>query len=109
MIYEQYVKFVNNEETFTTPSFYGKTHALLPSEDNNEQINEACGTIMESFSTCVRDGSGWVLDQVLRLDLCVMTYQPLMYQASSYISTPKEIAHPTKGSININNNDYRCF
>lgn len=63
--------------------------------------------IMESLSKFARDGSGWVLDQVPRLDICIVKYQPLY--ASSYIPTPKEIAHPTKDIVNTKNDDSKCF
>lgn len=104
----KFIKTINNEEISTTPTFHGKTHALLQSDEIIDQYDDSVNKIMESVGKYIRDGSGWTLDTVLRLDLCIVKYQPLY--ASSYIPTPKDIAHPTKGIVNIKNTyDNKCF
>lgn len=77
---------------------------LAPSVRAKTSMDNSSKDYGEFIKICTR--WKWMvqnLDQVHRLDICSVKYQPLY--ASSYIPTPKEIAHPTKGIVNINNDD----
>lgn len=99
-------KFVNDEELTQQPTFHSKTRTLLPSNDVSEQYNEAVGFILENISLFVRDGSGWIFDKVVNIDLHMVRYKPLY--GSSFIPTPKRLEN-TKAVVNIKNNDHKCF
>ena len=49
-------------------------------------FNHSFTTIMENISKSLQKGSGWII-------------------SSSYIKLPKELDHPRKGLINIQNTD----
>ncbi|GFX57835.1 uncharacterized protein TNCV_943951 [Trichonephila clavipes] len=51
-------------------------------------------------------GSGWILDEILHLEVKTCACQPLA--ASSYIALPKTITKK-KAVINIKNSDEKCF
>ena len=53
-------------------------------------------------------GSGWIIDSVIHHTMSISKYNPLA--GSSYIRLPKELDHPRKGLINIQNiDDNECF
>ena len=52
--------------------------------------------------------SGWVIDSVVDHTINISKYNPLA--ASSHIKLPKELTHPEKSLINIQNfDDDQCF
>ena len=53
-----------------------------------------------------KEGSGWVLSEILHLDLNVAQYKPL--KGSSYLPLHKKLKDK-KAIININNKDNKCF
>lgn len=62
--------------------------------------------ILESFSTYLKNGSGWILKKVLRLDVALSKFRPL--GGSSHIPLPKVIENK-KTVINMKNEDDLCF
>ena len=53
-----------------------------------------------------KQGSGWVLDEFLNLDLSIAQYTPV--KGSSYIPLPSKLK-AKKSIINIKNSDTKCF
>ena len=53
-------------------------------------------------------GSGWIIDSLIDHAISILKYNLLA--GSSYLKLPKEVDHPEKGLINIQNaNDNECF
>ena len=52
-------------------------------------------------------GSGWIVEEIISQYLNVSSYLPL--SGSTYVKLPKELNHPMKGLINIQNDDNNCF
>ena len=50
---------------------------------------------------------GWIVDNILSQYLNISSYKPL--SRSTYCKLPKELSHPMKGLINIQNDDKKCF
>ena len=48
-------------------------------------------------------GPGWIFDSVIDNTISIPKYNPLA--GGSYINLPKELDHPRKGLINIQNID----
>jgi len=67
----------NNDDVFATPIFHGKTRILLKSSNVHEQFTDSLEKILESFEGFSENGSGWVLDGVEKIQLCVVKYNPL--------------------------------
>ena len=62
--------------------------------------------ILESFSTYLKNGSGWVLKKVVRLDITLSKFRSM--KGSSYIPLPSAVRN--KGAvINMKNEDEYCF
>ena len=51
--------------------------------------------------------SGQIIDSAIDHAISISKYNPLA--GSSYIKLPKELDHPRKGLINIQNTDNECF
>ena len=60
----------------------------------------------EAFATYLKNGSGWMLKRVVRLDITLSRLRPL--RGSSRIKLPKAIAK-RKALINMKNEDEECF
>jgi hypothetical protein len=71
-----------------------------------KQLQEACSKIIDSLAIYQKEGSGWVLDEILHLDLNMAKYSPL--KGSSYIPLPKKLK-TRKAIVNIKNSDNKCF
>ena len=65
-------------------------------------------TIITNIQKSLGKGSGWFIDSVIDHTISISKYNPLA--GSSYIKLPKELDHPRKGLINIQNiDDNECF
>ena len=86
--------------------FNSETCSLLPTSNIKEEIEINYLNIDQQVSKYVCQGSGWVLLNLISLNLNVIRYDPL--KASSYIDLPKKIKNK-KACINIHNDDKKCF
>ena len=65
-------------------------------------------TIITNIPKPLGKRSCWIIDLVIDPPINVSKYNPLA--GSSYIKLPKELGHPRKGLINIQNiDDIKCF
>jgi hypothetical protein len=72
----------------------------------DNQLDEAKQKIIKSLVLFQKEGSGWVLDEILHLDLSIAQYTPV--KGSSYIPLPSKLK-TKKAIINIKNSDNKCF
>ena len=72
--------------------------------DFDMDLPTAYKDLFVKFDIQERQGSGWVLDKILQIEVHTATLDPM--QASSYIELPKKIF---LGVINIENEDNMCF
>ena len=88
--------------------FHGRCHTFLTLDDDiDELIDVSIDKIADSLSKYTRNGSGWSVDAVTKVELVVAPYRPLA--ASTYIRTPSRLA-ATKAVVNVENKtDEKCF
>ena len=79
---------------------------ILASTDITETVGSVYDMLINAVDEFEMRGSGWVLDQLLRLDLHVHEVVPL--RASTHLSLPKEI-RDKHAIVNIQNSDNLCF
>ncbi len=94
------------EEIIMETAFQSETGTLLIDFDIDEQFNKQVDVIMHRLKEFVRNGSGWIIQQIDKIVLHMASYKPIL--ASSYISTPKKLAGK-HAVINIQNGDNLCF
>ncbi len=104
------VRFVkpkpDGEDLVTEPHFRSLCMKTVDQHELHNQLEEAKQKITQSLVLFQKEGSGWVLDEILHLDLSMAQYTPL--KGSSYIPRPSKLK-TKKGIINIKNNDNKCF
>ena len=96
----------DGKEETATPHFRSYCQSSVNSRDFETQIQDSFNKIISSFIKFEREGSGWTLDEILHLELCVAEYKPL--QGSSYIPLPTALSLK-HAIINIKNQDNKCF
>ena len=65
-------------------------------------------TIIANIQKSLGKSSTWITDSVIDHTISISNYNPLT--GNSYIKLPKELDHPRKGLINIQNaDDSECF
>lgn len=91
----------------TSPYFRSRTYLTLTNETFSEHdLNEALQKMHGSMEKFLREGSGWYVKKIIKLEIHTVVYSPL--SGSSYIPLPKTLAD-NKGSIlNIKNMDEKC-
>ncbi len=107
----------NNDITTTTPvSLWSEPQTLLSNEAHliSTQTKITYNNLVDQIDGFQQNGSGWILDRITSLSLRIIKYNPL--RTGGYIKTPKELSHPMKGLLNIDNNrvrggrpDEKCF
>ena len=95
-------------DDFDTEDVYqaSKTYVVMTPEEIDDAIPEVFQTISAKFQEFQREGSGWTLDYVSKVEVYTATYDPLM--GSSYIPLPLDLID-IKSILNIRNNDNKCF
>ena len=69
-------------------------------------LDQCFNEIIFRLENWIIHGSGWVVEEIISQYLNLSSYLPL--SGSSCIKLRKELNHPMKGLINIQNND-KCF
>ena len=105
-----YVKFVkynqNNEAVYAEPTFRSINLQLTNGAEIKEQLAKAYQNLYNSYQNFERDGSGWSIDKILKMEVNIVEYIPLA--GSSFIPLPSKIAKK-KAILNIQNIDQKCF
>jgi hypothetical protein len=70
----------------------------LQSAQLEEQIQEACVKVTNSLQEFQRDGSGWVIECILKLQVKTAKYSPIT--GNSYFPLPKHL-QGKKALLNI--------
>ena len=70
-------------------------------------LDQSFQEIIYRLENWISHGSGWIVEEIYSQYLNLSSYLPL--SGSTYIKLPKELRHPMKGLINIENNDNKCF
>ena len=64
--------------------------------------------VISNIKKSLEKGPGWIIDSVIDHNISICKYNPLA--GSSFIKLPKQLSHPRKDLINIQNiDDNECF
>ena len=103
----KYGKDGNKQDT--TGFFTSRCVIKFPGEDMDMLNASIDQSYLKMFAACQefqKEGSGWVVDEVLHLKLLIGKYKPL--KGSQYFELPKKIAK-SHSILNIQNKDDKCF
>ena len=96
-----------HEVSISSPYFRSRTYITLSGEGLNEHdLNEALQKMFESLEKFMREGSGWYVKKVLKLEIQTIVYKPL--RGSTYLPLPMSLSKSVS-ILNINNRDDKCF
>ena len=98
-------KKIESEDKTKYDTFYSNSKAgVFTNESNIDDIFQSIyTTIISNIQKSLGKGSGWIIDSVIDHTISISKYNPLA--GSSYIKLSKELDHPRKGLINIQNID----
>ena len=96
-------KKIESDDETKYSTFYSSTKAdtIINESDIDGALESICSTIISNKQNSLGKGWGWIVHSVVDHNIIILKYKPL--SDSSYIKLPKELEHPTKGSINIQN------
>ena len=104
------LKKVESENKTKFDNFYSSSKAeIIINESDIDDVYQSIYTkITRNIQKSLGKGSGWIIDSVINHTVTISKYNPLV--GSSYIKLPKELDHPRKGLVNIQNIDNNeCF
>ena len=98
-------KKMESEDKTNHDNFYSSSKAEIIINENEiyQVFRSIYTTTIISMQKHLREGSGWIIDSIIDHTISISKYSPLA--GSSYIKLPKELNHPRKGLINIQNID----
>ena len=90
--------------------FYSHSKAETTTNENDidDVFQSIYATIISNIQKSLGKGSGWIIDLAISYAISISKYNSLA--GSSCIKLLKELEHPRKGLINIQNiDDNECF
>ena len=96
----------DGSDEISEPHFRSLCMTTVNVHEIEEQLNEVNQKILSPFTSYQKEGSGWMLSEILHIDLSVAQYKLL--KGSSYLPLPKTLKDK-KAIINIENKDNKCF
>ena len=98
-------KKIESKDKTKYDNFYSSSKAeiIINESDIDNVFKSIHTTIIANIQKSLGIGSGWITDSVIDHNISISRYNPLA--GSSYIKLPKELDHPRKGLINIQNTD----
>ena len=98
-------KYKPNGEIQFTPVYFNSLTKLVI--NHRYKLNKSFQEILYRIDHWINEGSGWIVESNESQYINISTYKSLV--GSSYIDLPTELSNPSKGQINIKNNDQKCF
>ena len=93
--------------TISSPYFRSLTYKTLSYDDFDEHdLNESLQKIFASLQEYMREGSGWYVNKVLKLEVHSVIYKPI--HGSAFLHLPESLAR-SRSVLNIQNEDNKCF
>ena len=99
-------KMKNSSEVEYSPVYFNSLAKTVINFDKLG-LDQSFQEIIYRLENWISHGSGWIVEEIYSQYLNLSSYLPL--SGSTYIKLPKELRHPMKGLINIENNDNKCF
>ena len=98
-------KKIESKDKTKHENFYSssKAETITNESDNVNVFQSIYTTIIENIRKSSLKNSGWIIDSAIDHIISISKYNPLA--GSSYIKLPKELDHPRKELINIQNTD----
>jgi hypothetical protein len=87
-------------------NFRTNNKTITPATNFTEFYADLIQVLWNKMETFEIKGSQWVLSRILKLELCINSYNPL--RSRSYIPLPPALANK-KAIINVKNKDNKCF
>ena len=103
-------KKIERDDKTKFDNFYSSSKAeiIINESDIDEVFDSSYSTVISNIQKSLGKGSGCATDSVIDHTISISKYNPL--DGNSYIKLPKELNHPSKGLINIQNvDDNQCF
>ena len=103
-------KKVGSENKTKFENFYlsSKAAVIINESDIGDVFQSIYVTIITNIQKSLGKDSGWIIDLVIDHTIRFSKFNPL--SGSSYFKLHKELVHPRKGLINIQNiDDNECF
>ena len=103
-------KKIESEDKTKHEKFYSSSKAeIMINESDIDDVSKSMyTTITENIQRFLEKSSCWIIDSIIDHSISNSKYKPLA--GSSYIKLPKELDHPRKSLINIqNSDDNECF
>lgn len=94
------------EEAKSYPFFRNFCLQSIHKSTLKKQLRSAYSQILKRFAEWVRDGSGWVLDRVIKMHVHVAKYKP--FKGSSFLELPPKLKRK-RALLNVQNDDNFCF
>ena len=85
--------------------FRSSPKTIMNNPEIEEQLDLSLSECESQLDEFTNNGSGWILEKVLRIDVETAVYNP--FKGASYIPTPDFI--PKGSVVNVRNDDNRCF
>ena len=104
------LKKIESEDKTKYDNFHSSSKAeiIINESDIDDVFQSRYTAIITNIHKSLGKGSGWIIDSVIVHTISISKYNPLA--GSSYIKLTKELDHPRKGLINIQNiDDNECF
>ena len=103
-------KKIESEDKTKFDNFYlsSKAEIIINESDTDNVFKSIYTTVITNIQKSLGKGSGWIIDSVIDHTISISKYNPLA--GSSFIKLPKELDHPRKELIKIQNiDDNECF
>ena len=103
-------KKIESDNKTKYDTFYSNSKAeIIINQSAIEDIFESLyTTFISNIKKSLGKGSGWIIELVIDYNIIISKYNPLA--RNSYIKLPKELDHPRKRLVNIQNiDDNECF
>ena len=94
----------SDEITSPHPTFNSDTAIVLPTTSLTNIFKVLYDNLMHQIDSFEQNGSGWVVQNLVHLDLNVGQYDSL--RASSYLEMPSKFR---RSFVNVKNKDFKCY
>ena len=104
------IKKIQSEDKAKYDTFYSSSKAeiIINKSDTDDVFQSIYTKVITNMQKPFGKDSDWIIDSVIDHNISISIYNSL--SGSSYINLPKELDHPRKGLINIQNiHDNKSF